>query len=215
MATQHKLCLHQIQVSTAFLHGGLSEEIYLKQPKGFVEQGKENLVYRLKRSIYGLKQSPRCWNHMLDSQLKEMGFEQTASDPCLYVHANSEREMFVVAVNVNDIILGGKNESILHQVEQELSKKFNMKDVGSLHHVLGVTVIEDQSVWIGQPTYTENVLHRFDMHNSWPVSSPVNPDVKLTACESPDNVCNQELYQAVVGSLPYLSTKPDQILHSL
>ena len=97
MATQHKLCLHQMDVSTAFLHGELSEEVYLKQPEGFVEPGKENLVCHLKRSIYGLKQSPRCWNHALDSRLKEMGFEQTSSDPCLYVHADSEREMFVVA----------------------------------------------------------------------------------------------------------------------
>ena len=210
MATQHKLCLHQMDVSTAFLHGELSEEVYLKQPEGFVESGKENLVCRLKRSIYGLKQSPRCWNHTLDSKLKEIGFEQTASDPCLYVHANSEREMFVVAVYVDDIILGGKNESILCQVKQELSTKFDMKDLGPLHHFLGVTVIQDQlseSIWIGQPTYTEKVLHRFDMHNSKPVGSPVNPDVKLSACENPDDVCDQKLYQAVVGSLLYLSTK--------
>ena len=210
MATQHKLCLHQMDVSTAFLHGELSEEVYLKQPEGFVESGKENLVCRLKRSIYGLKQSPRCWNHTLDSKLKEMGFEQTASDPCLYVHANSEREMFVVAVYVDDIILGGKNESILCQVKQELSTKFDMKDLGLLHHFLGVTVIQDQlseSIWIGQPAYTEKVLHRFDMHNSKPVGSPVNPDVKLSACENPDDVYDQKLYQAVVGSLLYLSTK--------
>ena len=140
-----------------------------------------------------------------------MGFEQTASDPCLYVHTNSsEREMFVVAVYVDDIILGGKNESILCQVKQELSTKFDMKDLGPLHHFLGVKVIQDQlseSIWICQPTYTEKVLHRFDMHNSKPVGSLVNPDVKLSACENPDDVCDQKLYQAVVGSLLYLSTK--------
>ena len=69
-----------------------------------------------------------------------MGFEKTASDPYLHVHANSEREMFVVAVYVN-IILGSKNESILCQVKQELSTKFDMKDLGPLHHFLGETVI--------------------------------------------------------------------------
>ena len=141
-----------------------------------------------------------------------MGFEQTASDPCLYVHADLEREMFVVAVYVNDIILGGKNESILHhhQVKEELSKKFDMKDLGPLHHFLGVTVIQDQlseSIWIGQPMYTEKILHRFDMHNSKPVGLPVNPDVKLTACKNPDDVYYQKLYQALVESLLYLSTK--------
>ena len=210
MGTQHKLCLHQMDVSTAFLHGELSEEVYMKQPEGFVESGNENLVCHLKCSMYGLKQSPRCWNHALDSRLKEMGFQQSASDPCLYVHGNSEGEMFVAAVYVDDIILGRKSEHKLNQVKQELSQTFEMKDLGALHHFLGVKVIQDQlskSIWIGQPMYTEKILHRFDMHNSKPVGSPVNPDVKLTACKNPNDVCNQEMYQAVVGSLLYLSTK--------
>lgn len=60
---------------------------------------------------YGLKQSPRCWNHALDSRLKEMGFKQISGDPCLYVQlfdSDSEGEMFLVAVYVNDIVLGGR-----------------------------------------------------------------------------------------------------------
>ena len=139
-----------------------------------------------------------------------MGFKQTASDPCLYVHTNLEGEIFVVAVYVDNIILGGKSESKLNQVKRELSQKFEMKDLGPLHHFLGVKVIQDQlneSIWVGQPTYTERILHRFDIHNSNPVSSPVNPDVKLNACENPDDVCNQEMYQAVVGSLNQNQTR--------
>ena len=155
-------------------------------------------------------ESIRCWNHALDSRLKEMGLQQSASDPCLYVHGNSEGEMFVAAVYVDDIILGGKSEHKLNQVKQELSQTFEMKDLGTLHHFLGVKVIQDQlskSIWIGQPMYTEKILLRFDVHNSKPVGSPVNPDVKLTACKNPNDVCNQEMNQAVVGSLLYLSTK--------
>ena len=60
-------------------HRELSEEVYMRQAEGFIESGKENLACQLKCSIYGLKQSPRCWNHALDSQLREMGFTQTAS----------------------------------------------------------------------------------------------------------------------------------------
>ena len=80
LGAQNKLQLHQMDVSTAFLHGELTEEVYMKQPEGFIEQGKELLVCKLKRSIYGLKQSPRCWNHSLDSRLKEMRFKQTSGD---------------------------------------------------------------------------------------------------------------------------------------
>ena len=62
LGVQHNLQLHQMDVSTAFLNGALAEEVYMKQPEGFTEKGKEHLVCRLNRSIYGLKQSPRCWN---------------------------------------------------------------------------------------------------------------------------------------------------------
>ena len=210
MGTQRQFELHQMDVSTAFLHGELTEEVYMRQPEGFVELGKERLVCHLKRSIYGLKQSPRCWNHALDNRLKEMGFKQTPSDPCLYVHSDSEGEMFVVAVYVDDIILGGSSMVRMNAVKKELSEKFKIKDLGPLHHFLGIKIIQDQLTrvtWMGQSSYTEKILQRFDMNNSKPVSSPVNPDVKLVPCENPDDVCNQQMYQAVVGSLLYLSTK--------
>ena len=71
LGVQHKLHLHQMDVSTAFLNGELTEEVYMKQPEGFVEEGKKHLVCCLNCSIYGLKQSPHCWNHALDSQLRE------------------------------------------------------------------------------------------------------------------------------------------------
>ena len=82
-----------MDVSTTFLHGEFTEEVYMKQPEGFVEQGKEHLICRLNRSIYGLKQSPCCWNQALDSRLKELGFKQTAGDSCLYTCINSGGEI--------------------------------------------------------------------------------------------------------------------------
>ena len=210
LGAQHKLQLQQMDVSTALLHGKLTEEVYMKQPEGFVEQGKEHLVCRLNRSIYGLKQSPRCWNHTLDSQLKEMGFKQTSGDPCLYINLDSEEEVFVVAVYVDDIILGGRSEAKMSEVKAELRQKFEMKDLGILHHFLGVKIIQDQLagvIWIGQPVYTEKILQRYGMQDSKPVNTPVSPDIKLVTTERVDDMCNQQLYQAVIGSLLYLSTK--------
>ena len=84
MSVQHGLQLHQVDVATAFLSSELEEEVYMRQPEGFVTPGQEHLVCRLKRSIYDLKQSPRCWNTVLDSYRKKMGFVETDTDPCVY-----------------------------------------------------------------------------------------------------------------------------------
>jgi len=81
----------------------------------------------------GLKQSPHCWNHALDSQLREIGFTQAACDSFLYISKGTE-EVFIVAVYVDDIILGGKNLARVNAVKEKLSESFEVKDLGLLHH---------------------------------------------------------------------------------
>uniref|UniRef100_A0A1X7V9W1 Reverse transcriptase Ty1/copia-type domain-containing protein n=1 Tax=Amphimedon queenslandica TaxID=400682 RepID=A0A1X7V9W1_AMPQE len=113
-----------MDVTAAFLNGKL-DEVYMKQPEGFVIQGKEELVCKLKHSIYGLKQSPRCWNAVLDQQLQEMGFSHFTSDPCLYTFT-SEGEFFIV----------GRSDERMSSIKKGLSEKFKMKDLGEMNHFL-------------------------------------------------------------------------------
>ena len=120
--------------------------------------------------------------------------------------------MFFVAVYIDDIVVGGWSEAEMNAVKEELSEKFEMKDLGQLHLFLGVKVIQDQLtgvIRIGQPSYTEKILQNFGMYDCKPVSTPVNPDVKLVFSESPDEVCDQLMYQAVIGNLLYLLQRPD------
>ena len=67
LSTQFGLELHHVDVATAFLNGTLEEEVYMSQPKGYEKEGEEHLVCKLKKSIYGLKQSPR-WHLILNSE---------------------------------------------------------------------------------------------------------------------------------------------------
>ena len=76
--------LEQLDVKTAFLHGELEEDIYMDQPEGFVVSGKEKLVCRLKKSFYGLKQSPRHWYKRFDSFMLSHGFKRSDYDSCVY-----------------------------------------------------------------------------------------------------------------------------------
>ena len=209
LAAQHGLKLHQMDVTTAFLNGDLEEEVYMKQPEGFIEKEKEHLVCRLRRSLYGLKQSPRCWNSVLDRKLKSMGFVQTIGDPCIYVKEENG-DIFVIAVYVDDMILAGKSDEKINEVKQALSELFQMKDMGELHYFLGVKVIQKpelKEVWIGQEAYTKSVLERFGMDNSKPVNTPVNPRKKLKKAADDSPRVDQVNYQCAVGHLLYLSTK--------
>ena len=145
LAVQNGMKMHQMDVTTAFLNGELQEEVYMKQPEGFVAEGQEDLVCKLKRSIYGLKQSPRCWNAALDHKLKQMGFVQAKGDPCLYMA--SEGEMFIIAVYVDDIVLAGKGDQRIAEVKQALAHQFQVKDMGELHYFLGVKVVRDKDMF--------------------------------------------------------------------
>ena len=130
LASINGLRLHQMVITTAFLHGDLEEEVYMKQPEGFLVQGQEHLVCQLKRSIYGLKQAPRCWNYALDTQLKTMGFEKSPNDPCIYI--STSNGLLILAVYVDDILLVGKSQQSTAQIKSDLGERFQVKDMGEL-----------------------------------------------------------------------------------
>ena len=73
-----------MDVKTTFLHGDLEEEIYMKQPKGFAVKGKKELVCKLKKSLYELKQSPRMWYQKIDTYIWGLGFIRSKVDQCVY-----------------------------------------------------------------------------------------------------------------------------------
>ena len=207
-AVQNNLYLHQMDFTSAFLNGSLKEEVYMKQPEGFVEKQKEHLVCKLKHSLYGLKQSPRCWNSVLDVQLKRMGFEQSSSDPCIYTLSGGAT--FIIGVYVDDIILAGKDRQQMEEIKGMLAKTFDIKDLGELKYFLGVKIRVNHkigTVWIGQPMYIENVLKKYGMENAKAISTPVDVGTKLVKAATDSEFIDPVLYQSAVGSLLYLSTK--------
>ncbi len=197
-----------MDITTAFLNGELKECIYMKQPEGFAVSGKEKLVCKLKKSLYGLKQSPRCWNEALDKHLKTMGFQQATSDPCIYTASGGE--IFLIAVYVDDIILAGKSHERMKEVKRAIADKFAVRDMGELHHFLGVKIVQNKDsgdIWIGQEAYTRELLKKFKMEESKPMSTPVEIGSNLVKASNEDDLFDKETYQSAVGSLLYLSTR--------
>ena len=184
----------------------------MDQPEGFVIQGKENLVCKLKHSLYGLKQGPRCWNFILDEKLKEMGFAQENSDPCIYIAKSGEP--FIIVIYVDDISLAGKSDKRISEVKLALAERFDVKDLRELNYFVGVKIVQNHracTIWIGQLTYTEGVLQKFSMENCKPLMTPVEIGSKLTKGTEDSEYVDKTHYQSAVGSLLYLSmrTRPD------
>jgi hypothetical protein len=82
-----------MDVKSAFLNGDLAEEVYVRQPPGFAAAGKEDLVLRLDKALYGLRQAPRAWNAKLDDTLVELGFSNSTSEHAVYARGQGNSRL--------------------------------------------------------------------------------------------------------------------------
>jgi hypothetical protein len=209
--------LHHMDVSSAFLNGDLNEDIYMTQPEGFVEPGKEHLVCQLKKSLYGLKQSPRQWYQKLHETFLDLGFKRCPSDNSIWVWSKDKVKV-IIPVYVDDITLACNDLGVLNKVKLELQTKFEMRDLGELSYILGLEVHRNCSqhkIWLSQRKHTSDILHRFNHQHSRPLLTPLDPDITLSKV---DNMSKEEKdymlgvpYLSAVGSLMYLAigTRPD------
>ena len=118
----------KMDVKTAFLNGNLEEEIYMVQPEGFIAKNQEHMVCKLKRSIYGLKQTSRSWNIRFDQAIKSFVFEKNLDEPCVYKRHRDKVVMFLV-LYIDDILLIGNDFGVMSSVKVWLSSQFDMKDL--------------------------------------------------------------------------------------
>jgi len=129
----------KMDVKTMFLHGDLDEEIYMKQLEGFTVKGKKDLVCKLKKSIYGLKQSPRMWYQNFNTYVQRIGFVRSKVDHCVYYKQVGEHFIYVV-LYVDDMLLAGKNMEVIKEVKMQLSSNINMKDLNVFNLILGMEI---------------------------------------------------------------------------
>ena len=108
LVTHHNLELEQLDVKTAFLHGELEEDILMRQPEGFIVQGKEDHVCQLQRSLYGLKQSPRQWYKRFDNFMISQGFSRSPYDCCVYHNKVEDGSLIYLLLYVDDMLIAAR-----------------------------------------------------------------------------------------------------------
>ena len=207
-----------MDVKTAFLNGDLEEEIYMDQPEGFVSAGKENMVCKLKKSIYGLKQASRQWYLKFNDTITSYGCVENTVDRCIYMKVSGS--MFIILVlYVDDILLATNNVAMLHDVKKFLSNNFEMKDMGEASYVIGIEIFRDRSqglLGLSQKSYINKVLERFRMDKCSAGIVPIQKGDKFSQMQCPKNDLERKAmesipYASVVGSLMYAQTctRPD------
>ncbi|GFZ03417.1 hypothetical protein Acr_16g0000410 [Actinidia rufa] len=211
IAITNKWPIKQLDVSNAFLHGDLKEKVYMAQPPGFIDNTKPGHVCLLHKSLYGLKQAPRAWFDKFDNFLLLCGFKRSIADNSMFV-CHTNKGMLVLLLYVDDIILTGTSEDLIHQLISKLKTQFAMKDLGSLHYFLGIEAKPDSSntsLLLTQSKYTIDLLKRTNMLQCKPIDTPVKLGPRLSISDG-DPIENSMQYRSTVGALQYLTiTRPD------
>jgi len=208
LAAQKDWLLYQLDVKSAFLNEILKEEVYVEQPQGFIIQGEEEKVYKLRKALYGLKQAPRAWYSNIDSYFNEKGFKKSKSEHTLYVKTQGT-DILIVALYVDDIVLTGNNEKMIEEFKKDMVKKYEMSDMGLLRHFLSMKIYQDKGVFILQKLYAEKILKKFRMDGCKSVPTPLVVNEKLMK-EDGGKKADETLYMSLIGNLLYLTaTRPD------
>ncbi|XP_066334217.1 uncharacterized mitochondrial protein AtMg00810-like [Miscanthus floridulus] len=209
LAAQRDWSVHQLDVNNAFLHGVLDEEVFARQPVGFTTN--PDLVYRLSKSLYGLKQASRAWYMRLATFLGSMGFKPTCSDSSLFVLHQGNESIYLL-LYVDDIVLMGSSTDILRRVIRTINAEFKLKDMGPVHFFLGIQVQRrPDGFLLQQQQYYIDLLDRAGMADCRPSDTPVDTSGKLsTTTGTPLSTADASDYWSLVGALQYLTmTRPD------
>lgn len=156
VATAKEWPIKQLDVSSAFLHGELSEPVYMFQPDGFIDPEKPDHVCCLTKALYGLKQAPRAWFDTFSSFLLEFGFICSRSDPSLFTYHRNNKTL-VLLLYVDDILLTGSDGKLLGDLLAALNERFAMKDLGAPGYFLGIEMQQySDGIFLHQQTYAKD-----------------------------------------------------------
>jgi len=151
--------IHQMDIKMAFLHGDLGEEVYMEQPEGMKEPGKESWVCYMRKTLYGLMQAAQAWNLCLHHAMLDIGYMRVMADHCIYMHKTAEGSSIVV-VHVDDMCAVASNMSEMAKLKAQLGKFFSLVDLCELKWLLGIAVTQDRcmrTISLCQATYIESI----------------------------------------------------------
>ncbi|WVZ70561.1 hypothetical protein U9M48_019220, partial [Paspalum notatum var. saurae] len=165
--------LQQMDVKSAFLNGFIEEEVYsAKFP---------DWVFKLRKALYGLKQAPRAWYARSKSFLLKSGFVMGSADKTLFLLSRGG-DTLIVQIYVDDIIFGGSSHALVSSFAEQMSREFEMSLMGELQFFLGLQIKQGpEGTFVHQAKKTRDILKKFDMGDSKPMTTPMSTNMALDA----------------------------------
>ncbi|RVW47857.1 Retrovirus-related Pol polyprotein from transposon RE1 [Vitis vinifera] len=189
----------------------------MEQPPGFVAQGESGLVCRLRRSLYGLKQSPRAWFSRFSSVVQEFGMLRSTADHSVFYHHNSLGQCIYLVVYVDDIVITGSDQDGIQKLKQHLFTHFQTKDLGKLKYFLGIEIAQSSSsVVLFQRKYALDILEETGMLDCKPVEHTYGSECQTCtrtggAFRRPWEISTtRSHWDAVIRILRYIKSTPGQ-----
>ena len=202
-----------MDVHNAFLHGDLDEEVYMQFPPGFRTNDK-NKVCRLHKSLYGLKQSPRCWFAKLETALVDYGFVRNEKDYSLFTYEKDSNRIHLL-VYVDDLIIIGNYKDIIDKFKSYLCTCFHMKDLRILRYFLGIEVARSPSgMYLCQRKYSLDIISETGLLGVKPVAFPLEQNHKLLLDDEVP-MTDPRRYRRLVGRLIYLATTKPELSYAI
>jgi hypothetical protein len=202
----HNYEIHHIDFKTAFLNGVIQEEVYIKLPAGCGDDTNKFAI--LLKTLYGLHQAPREWYSQLKELFKSKGlnFNQSQGDPCIF-YGYINNNLIIVAIYVDDnFIIGFKKE--INKLKEVLKSAFKMEDLGEISYIIGIRVDRNNlKLELSQEAFIDSLLDKFNMTQSKPITTPLPINIPSNTPDSQQPFKDINLYQQLIGSLNYLSTK--------
>ena len=205
---------------SAYLNSPLGKEevIYLEQPVGHETKDRKHWVWKLLKTLYGLKQGARNWYDALCKALAELGFERTEADHGVFFKYVG-KDIVILAVHVDDCMVTGSSTILVNKFKEEMNGKYKLTDLGPANWLLGIKISRDltnKTISLSQHAYIEAIITRFNFDDLKPSSIPIDPSVPLSKSQSPSKLedvarMKNVPYREAVGSLMYaaMGTQPD------
>ena len=213
IATNLEWDLWQMDVKNAFLQGELEDEVYMHPPPGLEHLVKPGNVLRLKKAIYGLKQSPRAWYRKLSTTLNGRGFRKSELDHTLFT-LTGPSGIIVILVYVDDLIITGSDKAGIQATKEFLKSVFDIKDLGEMKYFLVIEICRSkEGLFMSQRKYTMDMLKETDVLGGKIAKTPLEEGYKVLRegeVEEKQLFEDPKLYRKMVGKLIYLTiTRPD------